>query len=498
MKLREYQAELVSGMRKSAMSGKRRPLMQLPTGGGKSVILGEIVSRAIQLGRTVVLVAHRVELIEQLQGTLAKFGVDSDPIVAGKPTPDAPCRVAMVQTLSRRVGDMEAPDILLIDEAHHAAATTYLKIIEAWQESLVIGVTATPQRLDGKGLDVVFDDLICGPTVPELIDMGNLADYRYMCPPVNPELAAELAGMKKVAGDFAKGELGKAMSQKVIVGDSVEHYRKYLDGDQAIAFCVTVDHAEIVATAFNDAGIPASSIDGKMGSEQRAGIMARFRSGKIKVLTSCELVSEGFDVPNVKGAILLRPTQSLTVYLQQVGRALRPKDDGGLAVIIDHVDNVRRHGPPDAIRHWKLEGKAETEPGTRQCKECYAILTPRASYEQCPSGWREAEHCPAVSSEDIAADALEGKEIVELDGELVELERERKEAEAEERRRREPVYFDWLPGIEVKSAAGKDFALMMREAFNCYNPRTRLLEIARARGYKPGWAHYQMVKQGQR
>ena len=227
------------------------------------------------------------------------------------------------------------------------------------------------------------------------------------------------------------------MDQSVITGDCIEHYRKHLDGRTALAFCVRIDHAEHVAAAFRDAGIAAASIDGRMHREQRDTLLYGLRRTEVKILCSCELISEGFDAPSVGGAILLRPTQSLGLYLQQVGRCLRPKPDGSPAIILDHVGNVRRHGLPDAERQWSLDARPRRE--------------------------RDAASAPAIPGAGGTRDAPD-----EADGELEELIASPAWAGGFDRRDRRPGMLHRLIRL-----AGRDEA--------------RLRAIQEARGYRPGW-----------
>ena len=307
--LRSYQVEGVAAIR-AAFTQCRRVLFVLPTGGGKTVCFAFITAHAAAKGNRVIVLAHRQEITDQISIALSAQGVPHGRIQPGhKPTDDL-VQVGMVQTVARRLDAIPAPTLLVIDECHHAVAGTWTKITAAWPNAKVLGVTATPERLDGVGLRDAFDQLVVGPDVRELIDAGYLAPFRYLA----PHTPIDLSGVRSLGGDFNSADLEDALDQDGITGDVVAHYLKHLAGRTAIAFCVTVAHAEHVAQRFRDAGISAASIDGTMSSDQRHNLVDKLRTGELRVLTSCEIISEGFDAPAVGGAILLRPTQSFALF----------------------------------------------------------------------------------------------------------------------------------------------------------------------------------------
>lgn len=378
-----------------------------PTGSGKTVCFCAL---AKQWGGRVMILVHRKELLEQVSRCLTQWEVPH-----GLIAPDAPNRrdervqVASVQTLVRRLADYAPPDYLIIDEAHHALLkSSWGKIFRAWPHAKRLGVTATPERLSGEGLREVFSTMIIGPSVKTLIDDGALSRYRLFAPPV--QYADRVV---RRMGDFARRELNDVMNTRTITGDAVEHYKKHASGKRAMVFCVYIEHAESVAKQFAEAGISSCSIDGEMGAVERSSILKRFANGEIQVLTSCDLVSEGFDLPAVEVAILLRPTQSLALHLQQVGRALRPYLGKNAAIILDHAGNTARHGLPDDPREWSLDGREERKrksllseaPATKTCPECYAVVL--AGVVQCPECEHEFEGM--------------GRHIQEVDGTLEEV-----------------------------------------------------------------------------
>lgn len=342
-----------------------------------SYLTGSIVKHA----KRVALLCHREELVEQISRTLSEFGVGHSFVTAGQPF-DArkPAFVASVFALIRRLDRVPTPDYVIVDEAHHATAgSTWGKILEYWRSLnpalRVIGVTATPQRLDGAGLGDMFDQMVQGPTVRELIDVGALAEFRMF----SSAQPVDLSGVRKVAGEFNRGQLAAAVDKPVITGSAVGEYRRRIDGQPSVAFCVSIEHANHVAENFRAAGYRSVCIDGKMDKGLRRDIVRDFGRGQINVLASCDLISEGFDVPGIVGCISLRPTQSLSLCLQQWGRALRTAPGKEFAYIHDHVGNSERHGLPDDDRAWTLLGRkrgakdGETNPGARQCEKCFAM-----------------------------------------------------------------------------------------------------------------------------
>lgn len=235
-------------------------------------------------------------------------------------------------------------------------AATWRAVLEHYAGPYHLGVTATPERLDGRGLADRFDALVCGPDIAELTRDGYLADVKLLTVP-----PPDLAGINTVAGDYAIKPLARLMSSGRLVGDAVEHYQDHAEGRPAIAFCCSVAHAELVAERFRRAaGMP---------TRERDRIIGGLASGELQVVTSCALISKGLDIPDVGAAILLRPTKSLTLYLQQVGRALRPKADGRPALILDHAGNALRHGHPAELRCWSLKGRPAREAAERAATE---------------------------------------------------------------------------------------------------------------------------------
>ena len=444
MTLRPYQNQLANDIRAAFGSGANRPLAVSPTGSGKTVLFSYITSQVLKRGSRVIIVAHRREILDQISATLKRVGVPHGFIQAGKSTSTQPAMVASIQTLARRLDTVPAPDLVIIDEAHHSVSKSYVQMFAAWPTAKFIGVTATPERLDGKGLGAMFDRMVMGPSVQWLIDNGFLAQPGYYA----PREVVDLSQVHTVAGDFDRSEAEEIVDTPRITGDAVTHYVRFCNRQRAVAFCISVAHAQHVDDTFNSCGIPSASIDGTLDPEVRKQRVEDLTAGKILVLTSCELISEGFDLPAVNAAILLRPTHSLSMHLQQVGRALRPYPGKTNAIILDHVGNCLRHGLAEQERDWDLSGrekrlKKSSLVETKQCSKCFAIFAGTV--------------CPQCGSQrEIAV-----REIEEVDGELQRLSIEDISKKREERRE------------EGKCKTLDDFRA-----------------LAKLRGYKLGWAFF--------
>jgi superfamily II DNA or RNA helicase len=445
MQLRPYQSEDLASIRAKLKAGSRRVLYRLPTGGGKTVVAAFMFASAAQRGMRAWFLCHRRELLKQTSRTFKDAGISHGIIGAGFPFhPKEPIQICGVQTVVNRLDKLAKPHMRVWDEAHHCAAATW-KTIHAAHDSIDIGVTATPERLDGKGLGAYFDVMVEGPSVAELIDQGYLCKYKVYA----PRHAIDVTRLKMLGGDYNTRELTELVDKSSITGDAVEHYTRLAMGKRAVVFCVSVDHAKHVRDAFINAGIAAAHIDGSMDAFRRDMVLQQFASGEIKALTSVDIISEGFDLPSLEVALCLRPTHSLSLYLQQVGRALRIHPGKEFALILDHAGNVARHGLPDDDREWNLEGRAMRGPkteaeSTKTCPECWRII--RAQVRTCPG-------CGFVW-------VPKPREITQFDGNLEEFTRG-----------------------DIDIAAVADARRKTREA----RDRAGLEKIAKERGYKKGW-----------
>lgn len=369
-------------------SGARRVLFVLPTGGGKTVVFCHIISRLAAAGGRVLMLVHRRELLSQASASLHRFGVEHGLIQAGQPMDlSLPVQVASVQTVARRLEQItpELFTFVVVDEAHHSCATTWANVINHFERARLLGVTATPIRADGRGLGEFYQEMVVGPPPAWLTQEGYLAPARVLAPPIG----FDPRKVSKRMGDFRMDEAAEQLGRQQ-VGDAIGHYLQHLEGKTAIAFCCSVAHAEAVAEAFQERGVTAASIDGT--TKNRAELLAALGEGSLKVLTSCELIGEGVDVPSVSGCILLRPTQSEALHLQMIGRPLRPQE-GKTAVILDHVGNVRRLGHHLEERQWTLEGRRvrhrENSESVTVCPKCFSCL--RSGPQVCTECGHEFE-----------------------------------------------------------------------------------------------------------
>ena len=382
--LRPYQLEAVQRVRLAFMEGHRAVLFVLPTGGGKTVVFSHIAQQAAARGNRIAVLVHRAELLEQASRSLAALGVEHGLIAAGRSMNlRAPVQVASVSTLARRL-DLIKPEhfqLLIVDEAHHSNAGTWSKVIGHFRSAHLLGVTATPVRSDGRGLGEFYSELVLGPTPVWLSDNGYLAPARVYAPPIG--FSAQ--GLRRRMGDFDLRQAAGALGGSRILGDAVSHYQRHLTGRTAIGFCCSIAHAQAVAEAFSERGIKAASIDGTQDAATRRQLLEQLGDGELKVLTSCSLIGEGVDVPSVGGCLLLRPTQSLALHLQMIGRCLRPQP-GKEAVILDHVGNIERLGHHLDVQEWSLDGIKKREqtraPSVKTCPQCFCAMASTLSL--CP------------------------------------------------------------------------------------------------------------------
>lgn len=372
--LREYQLELVQNIREGLSTDKRIVAVS-PTGSGKTVTFASIAVEAAKRGHRVLITTHRREIQRQTLSKLYELGVVAGQIASGVPMMKSyNIQVGMIGTLIHRMDKLDRPNLIIVDECHHAQAGTWKRVLEYWGNVPTIGFTATPVRFDGKGLgsDGLFLKIVEGKTIRWLVKNGYLS-YPLMYRHPN-EVTMEF---KKKGNDFDTKEQEIVFSRGTVLGDVLEHYKKYLDGKPTVAFCPTVEHSRLTAQMFCEAGYNAISVSGDMPDKERDAAIAGLANGSVQIITSCDVISEGMDVPGIVGCILLRRTLSLSLYLQQTGRALRPAPGKTHAIILDHAGNYKIHGSVLADREWSLEGdnrkKKKTPPKMTECPQCYAL-----------------------------------------------------------------------------------------------------------------------------
>jgi DNA repair protein RadD len=391
--LRSYQKAAIADIRAAFSDGARRVLRVAPTGSGKTIEFIVVVVNAVKLGRRVLILAHRQELIDQISATLTLAGVPHGVIAPGFPEIDAPVQLASIATLvkpKRLERWRNRFDLVIVDEAHHVVARSWASVLVSQGRAKMLGVTATPERLDGRGLGEIFDRMVIGQTVAELIEAGWLSKFTVYEPIAG---GPDMSGARVRAGDYAIEDQREAMSG-VVIGAAVDEYTRICPGVQAVAYCIDIQHSHAVAERFRAVGVRAEHVDGETAASARRNAIASLGNGGIDVICNCGLISEGVDVPALGAVLMLRPTASLALYLQMVGRALRPVP-GKVAKILDFAGNTSSHGLPDEPRQWSLDAKPlkqreRTEgAGLRRCKACGVINRKGAhSCTECGSDLR--------------------------------------------------------------------------------------------------------------
>ena len=384
----EHQQKAVEEIESAWASGIRSVCQQAPTGAGKTRILRKIIDNHAKTKKIIYIIAHRESLVQQLSDELEKIGIRHGIIKSGTPYIRYRTQVCSMQTLVRRLDKLEEADMIIIDECHHIMSNSYLKILEHWPDALVLGVTATPSRLSGEPLSDVFQKLIPGPQPSELMEKGVLCNYDYYAPD-----DVDMTGARHQQGDFKKSEAQERSDNKKVIGSILEHYKKLADHEPAICCCVSIEHAEHVAEQFCNAGYRAVAIHSKMSGSYESAING-LRTGEVEILCQVEVLSEGVDIKGAKVLIMARPTESIVIFLQQVGRVLRSAPGKEKAIIIDHVSNFTRHGLPDDFRIWSLDGKIKKQEASeyKRCPQCQRPVP--LSARQCPYcgfSWKEAE-----------------------------------------------------------------------------------------------------------
>lgn len=398
--LRDYQEELYRKTVEAFKQGFRRPLVVAPCGAGKSYLFAEMVRNT--KGKVLIL-THRQELKEQHENLLRGLGIVN-------------ARVAMVMTEANRLGQYPTPELIVADEAHLSRSNSWMKVIRHY-DTWTVGLTATPVRLDGKPLGDIFDTLVTGVDTKWLIEHQRLAPYEYYAPTL-----VETDGLRKVAGDFVGTDLEQLMNERAIYGDVIRCYRRFAGGERAIAYCVSVVHARQTRDAFRSAGIRAESLSAGTPAGRRKQILDDFREGLFDVLCNVGIISEGVSIDEVSCCLLLRPTESVALGIQQMMRCMRYLP-GKTAKIIDFVNNVSRIGLPDDDRDWSLGEPLKRRPRLdsngdfyiRSCPECYLTFKTAPVCPYCgtvyPLSFREIQAHQEIELARITAE--EAKRIAE-------------------------------------------------------------------------------------
>lgn len=380
MELRPRQVAAVEAIREACRRGKRRVLLVSPTGTGKTEMYLSVVHSALARGNKVLVLASQEELIEQPGRKLEAAGQDFGVLQGDhfRVRPWLPLQLASVQTLARR-GTRPEASVVICDEAHLFVAETFKKIVTDYPKAVILGLTATPRRLDGRGLGELFEELVIATTIEKEIADGFLVPVRTIAP-----FVPDLSEIEVARGDFARGKAARFMEKPAIVGDVIKTWKERAQGPDGrcrttIGFACDIAHSLKMVAACREAGINAAHVDGSASRSERARLLADLASGQLDFLWNCQLLGLGVDIPRVSCIVMARPTLSETVYLQQGGRGLRPFTGKTDLLLLDHAGNCLRHGLIGWEREWSLSGKlvrrpSEQAPGLRlPCQQCFAI-----------------------------------------------------------------------------------------------------------------------------
>lgn len=408
MELRDYQLDLLVKTVEAFKKGFHRPLVVAPCGAGKSYLFAEMIKRT---SGEVLVLTHRQELKQQHEQLLENLGITN-------------ARVSMILTEANRLGKYPKPALIVADEAHLSRSNSWVKVIE-YYDTYTVGLTATPIRLDGKPLGSVFDVLIEGVDVKWLIENKRLAPYEYYAP-----TTVDTTGLRTIGGDYVIADLEQLMNERAIYGNAIKSYREFADGERSIVYCVSVDHARQTAEAFNAAGISAAMLSADIPSLQRSRVMEKFRVGEITVLCNVGIISEGISIDEVTCCMLLRPTESVALGIQQMMRCMRYLPNK-TAKILDFVGNYTRVGLPDDDREWSLDKpisrkKLTDENGNfyiRCCPECFMTFATAPSCPFCGTPY------PLHPREIQAHEEIELKRISEEEAARVEAEKKKSRQE---------------------------------------------------------------------
>jgi DNA repair protein RadD len=456
LSLRPYQAEVIAQFQAAIAAGKRRVLIVAPTGAGKTILAVAIILDALREHKRAQFLAHRRELIVQASRKLHEAGCDHGILLPGfTPRLYEPIQVSSIATLHARAIrtcciELPEADLVIVDEAHHCRARTYTKLLDAYPNAVIVGLTATPCRGDGRGLGNVFEVMIECPSVGELIEGGFLVGTKVYAP-----YRPDLKGIKVERGDYVESQLATRMNTDRLVGDIVEHWFRLSERRQTVVFATGVAHSVHIRDEFRRAGVLAEHIDGSTPTDERDRILADLSAGRIELVSNAMVLTEGWDQPSVSCLVLARPTKSIGLFRQMIGRVLRPAPGKTEALILDHAGATFTHGFAEDPIHWELaedrkaENKAHASRGTHEapslttCPECAAVRMEGKPCGAC--GWRPQSRAVPV---------------VFAGGDLTKVERDR-------------------------SVRAITYDLEYKDKFH-----RGLIWIAREKAYKPGWASY--------
>lgn len=450
MQLRPYQVQAVEEIASLYAKGEKKVLLHLATGGGKTTIFSHVIKRAVDKGSKVVFLVKGKQLVDNASQRLFQMGVDHGCRQAKhwNHKPKHPVQVCSIDTVHRRKDYPEA-NLVVIDEAHMACSPSYLSVLEHYQDTYLLGVTATPHMK--RGLRHIANEVVYPISINELIDQGYLVKPRYFAPS-----SVDLSGVETDyrTGDFNAKQLADAMdSQIAIYGDVVSSYTKFLNGLPAIGFAVNKEHSRELCDRFNKAGYNAVHVEDSTSMKRREEIIGGLKDGSVNVVFNVGIFCVGVDIPCLRGVISVRPTQSYNLWIQQVGRGTRPYEGKDSFVVLDHAANTIRHGFIEDEQPCNLDGKPKRNIETdglfiMSCKSCYGVFEWRETARVCP-------HC----NHDHKAERV-----------------------APERNTTEDNSYELQEVIDV-------------ESFEEMKIVNRLMSTAVMRGYKSGWIYFQLKEE---
>jgi len=470
MPLYDYQQNLYQRVRE-AFRGNRAVCMQLATGAGKTQIFTEMAKSAEKKRLIVWIVVPRNELLQQASDTLFGKGVPHGLIAAGTVESRAyNVHVVSKDTLIRRYDKIKRmPDFIIIDECH-LALDRYLEIAARYPDAKILGVTATPARLDGRGLAELYNILVEGPTLAELVERRELSGLRYFCPPIEG-----LGDLKRAGTEYNMNDLEALLTVRKIYGQAIDHYRRHADHKPCLVFCRSIKAADKTANEFRSAGYKFENIDGTMTYKKRKALIHGLKTGEIDGLTSCELITYGLDVPRVECIIMLRPTLSRTLNCQMIGRGMRKYPGKDELIVLDHVGNLQEHGHPLAPYEWQFDG-VERRKRAKADPSLIARLCPQIDFLYC-----DKPSCAGCPHSDGGKDP---RPPIVIDTELVEAEFPIKMKD------RDPLEREMMES-NIHAAISDFKAAEIIGGFNA-GAVGELLEIAHMTGRKPLWVYMQL------
>ncbi len=444
LNLRDYQIEAIESIRNAYRTGNRKVMYVLPTGGGKTVVFSEICRLASLKKKKTVIFVHRKELYYQASAAIYNH-IDRENLLYVK--------VAMIQN-SKKI-NVEDAEFVIFDEAHHVSASSYLSVIRRNPNMKILGVTATPSYESAR----VFDRVIYGPDITTLINRGYLSKFVYLC----PKTIVDTAKLAVTKNDFDVGQIQKLLSNKSVYGDLAKIIKEDYPEKTFIVFCSNIQHTKNTLDGIKEMGVKAEMVTGDLDIRVRKESLEKLARREIRCVVACDAISEGVDVPNVDACILMRPTKSRTLYIQQVGRVLRPHPSKQFSYVIDLVGNVMIHGLPDMPppplkppRQKKTESNSNSQK-VEICKNCYGCYDSSIHGKLCPHCNYEAPLKPKKKK----IFSIKNDEIIEVQRDFVKPEL-------------------WNPTWDIPG---------WRYAIKDLDTVEKLNEFAKYKKYKKGWVH---------